>query len=119
MKCKFCNADQTKEFIPLASPHNRQIYILYECQKCLSRFFDIYQHNVSIKALYEEIATDNSNLSIGFSPSPYWEHQKTIALELYFVIAPFSLSLTIKIPAFICPNLSKSVSLEKTIQTRF
>ena len=82
MKCKFCNADQTKEFMLLASPHNRQIYILYECQKCLSRFFDIYQHNVSIKALYEEIATDNSNLSRGFSPTPYWEHQKRIALEL-------------------------------------
>lgn len=82
MKCKFCNTDQTKEFMFLESPHTRQIYTLYECQNCLSRFFDINQHNVSIKALYEDIAKDNSNLSRGFSPTPYWESQKKFALKL-------------------------------------
>ena len=82
MKCKFCNADQTKEFILLVSPHNRQFYTLYECQKCLSRFFDINQHYISIKSLYEDIAIDNSNLSISFSPTSYWEYQRNLALKL-------------------------------------
>jgi len=82
MKCKFCNTDQTEEFKVYESPHNKQLYTLYQCQKCLSRFFDINQHDVSIKVLYEDIAKCNTNLSKDFTPTQYWEDQKDFALKL-------------------------------------
>jgi len=82
MKCKFCNTSQTREFMIFESPHNKQPYTLYQCQKCSSRFFDINQHDISIKALYEDIAKGNSSLLRDFTPTQYWEDQKNSALKL-------------------------------------
>jgi SAM-dependent methyltransferase len=83
MKCKFCNSDVVINYKTVKSPYYpEKNYILYECKRCLSRFFDIHQHEVSVNDLYEKLATDKNHISNGFTSKQYWEDQKRIILKL-------------------------------------
>lgn len=83
MICKFCNSSNVIHYKSINSPHYpEKKYILYECKHCLSRFFNIYQYDISINELYEKLATSKKNLSIEFLKSLYWEDQKRIILQI-------------------------------------
>lgn len=83
MICKFCHNNNVIYKKSINSPYYPdQKYILYECKHCLSRFFDIHQHDISINELYEKLATTKKNLSVKFLKSQYWEDQKRIISQL-------------------------------------
>jgi len=83
MICKFCHNNNVIYKKSINSPYYPdQKYILYECKHCLSRFFDIHQHDILINELYEKLATTKKNLSVKFLKSQYWEDQKRIISQL-------------------------------------
>jgi len=83
MICKFCNSTDVIRSKSIYSPfYPEKKYILYECKHCLSRFFDVYQYDVSIQELYEKLATSKKNLSMTFLKSQYWEDQKRSIIQI-------------------------------------
>lgn len=83
MICKFCNSSNVIHYKSINSLYySEKNYILYECKHCLSRFFDVYQYDISINELYEKLATSKKNLSIAFLKSQYWEDQKRSIIQI-------------------------------------
>ena len=64
------------------SPITEHKYTLFECQKCLTRFFNHNEHNVSLSSLYEDLAQNRAHFPVEFTPKPYWENQKDILIDL-------------------------------------
>ena len=55
MNCKFCGSKKVKVIRLINSPFCKDMnYFLYDCEKCLSRFFDINQYNLSIENFYNK-----------------------------------------------------------------
>lgn len=82
MICKFCRSSQIYQKKIVKSQHYKEKeYILYECKNCLSQFFNINQHELSINHLYETIA-DGNVISEKYRRNPYWENQKRIIYKL-------------------------------------
>jgi SAM-dependent methyltransferase len=58
MKCKFCNSGKVKNIRNIFSDYINQNFILYECEDCKCRFFDIAEHKIDLGAYYQEVSED-------------------------------------------------------------
>ena len=84
MICKFCKSSKIIQLKHIKSRYFKDInYTLYECEKCLCRFFDIKEHYVSIEKLYNIPAEHHRKFSLSFKTTRYWENQKKIVLKLF------------------------------------
>ena len=84
MKCKICGSNDTIQLKKIRSPYYKnKCYILYSCNNCSSRFFDLEQYDVSINELYERLAKNKKENLFKFIKNPYWERQKKIIIKLF------------------------------------
>ena len=75
INCKFCGSSNVQLVKQVQSPYVNYKYTLYQCNDCRCRFFDIKEHNVDIKDIYEEHSIRHNRASIDFRKHFYWTRQ--------------------------------------------
>lgn len=80
-KCKLCGAEKVKTLRKITSPVNTLNYTLYQCQACASAFFDVNEHPVDLKQMYDDFK-DRAEFPVEFSPSKKWISERQIAEKL-------------------------------------
>lgn len=75
MVCKFCHSSQVSIRRDVRSSHNEKIYHLYACHECRCHFFNLLQHGVSLKGLYDDLSVNRGDFPLEFAPSKKWARQ--------------------------------------------
>jgi SAM-dependent methyltransferase len=82
MQCKFCCfpfCDVKKQIV---SPHNHLLYSLYRCPTCKCYFFDLHEHDVVLKNLYEDASHTRGSFPEEFVPRKSWQQQVSLLTGL-------------------------------------
>lgn len=83
MVCKFCHSPRVTIRRDIRSSHHERTYHLYACRDCGCHFFDLDQHGVSLKDLYDDLSVTRGEFPLEFVPSKKWARQVRLIHRLH------------------------------------
>ncbi len=80
-ECKLYGSGEISEIKKIKSPVNSNDYSLYHYQSCKSAFFNIHDHPVDLKEMYDDFV-DRAEFPFEFIPPKKWLTEKKTAEKL-------------------------------------